>query len=217
MGLTRPDIDVVERKRALRREMSERRAGLSTEERRARHDAATARLLALAELGAVAGRTVGGYVALEAKGELDPVAALAGLAARGARIALPRVSAGDAPAGRLRFHVVPWGDGGGVALVPGPFGLREPPSTAPELAIDELAAVLVPGFAFDPAGRRVGFGGGYYDCALERRPGRARPITIGVAYDFQVVDRCPAEAWDVGVDVVVTDARVLRASEEGVA
>jgi len=72
MGLTPLDIDVVERKRALRREMSERRVGLSTEQRRARHDAATARLLGLSELAAVAGRTVAGYVALEAKGELDP-------------------------------------------------------------------------------------------------------------------------------------------------
>src|SRR5690349_9973848 len=119
MGLTPPDIQVVDRKRALRREMSERRARLSADDRRARHDAATARVLGLPELAAVAGRTVGGYVALEAKGELDPAAALAGLAARGARVALPRVNGGDAPAGRLRFHVVERaGD-----LVPGPYGL----------------------------------------------------------------------------------------------
>lgn len=223
MGLTRPDIDLAELKRALRREMSERRGRLSAADRHACHRAATSRLLALPELASAAGRTIGGYVALAGKGEMDPADSLAELATRGAHLALPRVlaSAGaaaavaspgvGATAARLRFHR--WEPG--ADLVAGPFGLLEPPASAPEVRVDELAVVIVPGVAFDGEGRRVGFGRGYYDGALGDESERARPVAVGLAYDFQVIDRCPEEPWDVRVDLVVTDQRVIRPAGAG--
>jgi 5-formyltetrahydrofolate cyclo-ligase len=73
-----------------------------------------------------------------------------------------------------------------------------------------LTVVIVPGLAFDPAGRRVGFGGGYYDGVIDdARAGGA--AIIGFAYDFQIVDRCPAGPEDRAVDAVVTETRVIRA------
>ena len=96
----------------------------------------------------------------------------------------------------------------------GRFGLTEPPETAPEIRAGALAAMIVPGLAFDAAGRRVGFGGGYYDGVIdEARAGGA--AVIGFAYDFQIVNRCPADADDRAVDLVVTDARVIRAAAAG--
>jgi 5-formyltetrahydrofolate cyclo-ligase len=203
--------DVTEDKRALRREMGARRVGLPEDEQRARSEAASARLLALPELGSIGGRelarTVAGYVA--AKGEIDPASALAGAAAGGATVALPRVADG-----RMRFHradfrpLLPERFG---PLVPGRFGLLEPAATSPEIPLEALDVVIVPGLAFDAEGRRVGFGGGYYDGAFGGAgTGSKRPALIGLCYDFQVVPRCPDGAGDVPVDVVVTDARVLR-------
>jgi len=196
--------DLPEQKRALRREMSAARAALPESERRARSESATARLLALPELAALAGagQTIAGYVA--ARGEIDPAPALMAAAAGGAAVALPRVAT-EAP--RLRFHRADAGP-----LTSGRFGLQEPGAAAPEVAPEELDVVIVPGLAFDPEGRRLGFGGGYYDGAFEGRgsgSGR-RPALIGLCYDFQIVARCPAGAGDVPVDLVVTDARVLR-------
>jgi 5-formyltetrahydrofolate cyclo-ligase len=191
--------------------MGERRAAISAGERRACSEAAATRLLALPELAALGGRpwSIAGYVA--AKGELDPAAALAEAAARGATVALPRVAA-EPP--RLRFHRAD-----AVPLVPGRFGLLEPPATAPEVPLDALDVVLVPGLAFDAAGGRLGFGGGYYDGAFgafgKTELSTRRPALIGLGYDFQVVPRVPAGAGDVPVDVVVTDLRVLRAAEVG--
>jgi 5-formyltetrahydrofolate cyclo-ligase len=196
--------DLTEEKRALRREMGARRAALPENERRARSEAASARLLGLPELASLGAgaraRTIAGYVA--AKGEIDPAPALATAAAAGAVVALPRVDSQ-----RLRFHRADAGP-----LVPGAFGLLEPAATAPEVPIDALDVVIVPGLAFDAEGRRVGFGGGFYDRTFGDREGAT---LVGFTYDFQVVPRCPADGRDVSVDVVVTDARELRPAAGG--
>jgi|HubBroStandDraft_6_1064221.scaffolds.fasta_scaffold257509_2 5-formyltetrahydrofolate cyclo-ligase len=183
--------------------MGERRAGLPAAERAARSNAAAARLLALPELADLAGRTIAGYVAV--KGELDPASALAQVAARGGRVALPRICA-EAP--RLRFHEI---EAGAVPPAPtGPFGLCEPDAARPEVSMGRLDFVIVPGLAFDAQGGRLGFGGGYYDGALATARGAGRPALIGLAYDFQIVDACPVGPGDRPVDLVVTEARVLR-------
>jgi len=199
--------DLTEDKRALRREMGARRVALPEDERRACSEAASARLLALPELAAANGLTVAGYVAV--KGEIDPAPALKALAARGATVALPRIGA-ESPL--LRFARADAGP-----LVVGLFHLPEPSASAPEVALDALDVVIVPGLAFDDRGRRIGFGGGYYDGAFgnDVSGDRARgAVLIGCGYDFQVVAHCPSSVLDVPVDLVVTDARVLRPARE---
>jgi 5-formyltetrahydrofolate cyclo-ligase len=182
--------------------MGAARAALPEDERSARSAAASARLLTLPELTALTAagpKTLAGYVA--AKGEIDPASVLEAAAAAGATVALPRVAT-EPP--RLRFHRADAGP-----LTPGRFGLREPSAAAPEIPLDELDVVLVPGLAFDAEGRRLGFGGGYYDGVFGAGSPR-RPALIGLCYDFQIVAQCPAGQGDVPVDLVVTDARVLR-------
>jgi 5-formyltetrahydrofolate cyclo-ligase len=195
--------DLLEEKRALRREMGKERAALSEEDRRLKSAAACARLLQLPELAGPGRRTVAGYVSLARHGELDPAPALDALAGRGDRIAYPRV-AGDAAA--LAFHLA-----ARAALVPGRFGLLEPPADAPAVPAAALDLVVVPGVAFDAAGGRVGFGGGFYDRTFQPdRLGGGRPALVGLCFDLQVVGRCPAGPLDVPVDLIVTESRVLR-------
>ena len=64
----------------------------------------------------------------------------------------------------------------------------------------------MPGLAFDARGVRLGRGAGCYDRGLARHPHAAR---IGLAYEMQVVPALPEAAWDVRMDAVVTEARVL--------
>jgi 5-formyltetrahydrofolate cyclo-ligase len=191
-------------KSALRKAMRAAREALDAEGRVSLTVAAVERLLELPAFARerLASRVIAGYVAVG--GELSPAGALAFVRDQGGTVALPRVT-DTAP--RLRFHTV----GADMRLRTGRFGLSEPPETAPEIRPGELAAMLVPGLAFDVAGRRVGFGGGYYDGVIEdARAGGA--AIIGFAYDFQIVDRCPAGDEDRAVDLVVTDARVIRAA-----
>lgn len=188
-------------KTALRQAMRAAREGLDADQRVARTVAAVERLLELPVFERLEGRLIAGYVAVG--GELSPAGALAFVRDQGGTVALPRVS--DTPP-RLRFHTL----GPEMRLRTGRFGLSEPPEAAPEVGVGALAAMIVPGLAFDAGGRRVGFGGGYYDGVIdEARAGGA--TVIGFAYDFQIVDRCPVGPDDRAVDVVVTDARVIRA------
>jgi 5-formyltetrahydrofolate cyclo-ligase len=191
--------------------MAERRERLSSPERARLSAAATARLIDLPELAPAraAGKTVSGYVALDGKGELDPALALVECRARGACVVLPRVSA-QVP--RLRFH-----RSDDATPPPGPagrFGLIEPDASAPEVAVEAIDIVILPGLAFDRAGNRLGYGGGYYDEVAGRLRAGGHGLLVGLGYDFQLVDRCPAGAGDVTVDCVVTDRQVVRCDRE---
>jgi 5-formyltetrahydrofolate cyclo-ligase len=120
---------------------------------------------------------------------------------RGKTLVLPRV---DATARVLVLHRVADLD---TDVLPGFRGIAEPSPRAPVVRPVEVDCVLVPGIAFDAAGRRLGYGGGYYDRLLpELRPGVPR---IAGAFDVQVVDTVPAGGHDAAVDVVVTPTRTL--------
>jgi len=196
--------DLAEQKRALRQRMRAARAAavIDADARVALTVSAVERLLSLPVFTQVEGRAIAGYVAVD--GELSPAGVLSYVADSGGIVALPRVS--DAPP-RLRFHTM----AACTRLRTGRFGLSEPPETAPEIAARDLAVMIVPGLAFDDGGRRLGFGGGYYDGVID--DARAGGVAvIGFAYDFQIVAEVPAGPDDRGVDMVVTDARIITAS-----
>lgn len=91
-------------------------------------------------------------------------------------------------------------------LVPGAYGVPEPPGEgARRVPLSAVDLVVLPGLAFDARGRRLGFGGGYYDRLLER----GGPVTVGVAFDCQLREALPEEAHDRPVELVLTEARCL--------
>jgi len=84
------------------------------------------------------------------------------------------------------------------SLVPGPRGLLQPGEPPRGVgAVARADAVLVPALAVDPAGRRLGRGGGSYDRALAR-VGPLVPL-IALVYDDEFVERVPVEGHDVPV------------------
>lgn len=71
-----------------------------------------------------------------------------------------------------------------------------------------IDVVVVPGLAFDMLGNRVGRSGGYYDRFVSRL--RRSAMTVGLAFDGQIIDEAPVLERHVRLDVVVTDRRVSR-------
>lgn len=78
-------------------------------------------------------------------------------------------------------------------------GIPEPLGDEP-VAEDPTALVLMPGLAFDPAGHRIGYGGGFYDRFLAMEP--LHP-TLALCYDFQMFPALETEEFDIPVDVVL--------------
>lgn len=142
------------------------------------------------------GATIGGYHAHY--DEADPALLLARLVELGCAVALPRVTATDAP---LEFHHVP----DGAVLEPGSFGIPEPLAHWPRAVPDVL---LVPLLAFDRHGHRLGYGGGFYDRTLAA----LKVPAIGIAYAGQEVSSLPAEAHDMALSFILTENGLLRFS-----
>ena len=98
-------------------------------------------------------------------------------------------------------------------LVKGKFGIMEP--AEPEwLGLDNVDFIIVPGLAFDAFGGRLGHGGGYYDRILK---GIDREVfKAGLAFDYQIYERVPMSANDVGMDIVVTEKWVFKSAGSAV-
>ncbi len=92
---------------------------------------------------------------------------------------------------------------------PGQFGIREPRPGCPEIPLERLGLILVPGVAFDLRGGRLGRGRGFYDRLLPEIHG----IKCGVAFDEQMVDAVPAGRLDVRMDFVLTPTRCVKVEE----
>lgn len=93
---------------------------------------------------------------------------------------------------------------------PDRWGLLSPPVDHAAW-LEDLAAidlVLIPGLAFDAQGRRLGFGGGYYDRFL----GRVGAVKAGLTYGCLFLPEVPEEPHDVRMDLVVTEAGIWRPS-----
>ncbi|EUJ41678.1 5-formyltetrahydrofolate cyclo-ligase [Brochothrix campestris] len=78
-------------------------------------------------------------------------------------------------------------------------GIEEPLPTAAVIDAATIDLLIVPGVAFNTAGYRIGFGGGYYDRLL----GIYRGTTISLAFSEQLVTELPVEAHDLPVQTVL--------------
>ncbi|MDO5704707.1 MAG: 5-formyltetrahydrofolate cyclo-ligase [Paracoccus sp. (in: a-proteobacteria)] len=168
-----------------------RRAALAA---RGGDDAAAARRLR-AVLVPFAGRVLAGYWPM--RGEADPLPAMA---AHDGPCCLPVVPGRDVP---LIFRA--WKPGG--PLDAGPLGTRHPPESAPVLTPQVL---IVPLAAFDAAGHRIGYGGGYYDRTLAGLRAAGPVTAIGFAFSGQQIARVPIGPFDQPLDLIVTDQATIR-------
>lgn len=81
------------------------------------------------------------------------------------------------------------------------FGILEPVD-APEIVPETLDLLIVPGVAFTRTGKRLGYGGGYYDRFLAKNV----YTTISLAMQLQLVSEeiLPIEAHDQRIQQILT-------------
>jgi 5-formyltetrahydrofolate cyclo-ligase len=184
-------------KLAMRRHVLADRDALPPSQRAAASDAIVARILARADFRSA--QTV--LVTLPFGSEWDTLAVVRAALAAGKTVAIPRV---DATRRMLELHAIadPERD-----VVAGYRDIPEPRPACARVAPEAIDLVLVPGVAFDREGRRLGYGGGYYDRLLPLLSRRA--VRVAGAFELQLVDRVPTAAHDITVDAVITESRAL--------
>ena len=70
--------------------------------------------------------------------------------------------------------------------------------------------MFIPFVGVDKNGYRLGYGGGYFDRALEKLNSHSqKPLIIGMGYDYQIVNDLFGESHDIKYDIVITETRVL--------
>ncbi|MEN9205633.1 MAG: 5-formyltetrahydrofolate cyclo-ligase [Thermostichales cyanobacterium DRC_bins_46] len=106
------------------------------------------------------------------------------------------------PDRQLAWHRYHRGD----ALAPNPWGIPEPLPTAPLLDPGLAECILVPALGCDHSGIRLGYGQGFYDRFLLQVPG----LRLAVIPDQALVPQLPRDPWDVPMQMIVTESRIVR-------
>ncbi|MEN0062613.1 MAG: 5-formyltetrahydrofolate cyclo-ligase [Myxococcota bacterium] len=181
-------MDLVAQKTAFRRRMRRMRAAVTRDILRAAARSIAENLATLPPLATAS--TVATYLAIRREIPTSP----AREALPHVRWAIPRIEANT---------MVMVEDAG--PRVEGAFGI--PTGSGPAIPVD---AVLVPGLAFDGSGRRLGWGGGFYDRYLAAN----KVFSIGLALDEAIVDDVPHDVRDQRVDLVVTPTQILRPAKD---
>lgn len=132
--------------------------------------------------------------------ELDPRPLIRRLSECGHPIGLPVVVAKGRP---LVFRA--WRPG--EVLEPAGFGTQVPCPRRPEI---RPRVLLVPMLAFDRAGYRLGYGGGFYDRTLAGLRAGGDALAVGLAYAAQEVDALPHDGNDERLDWIVTEAGAIK-------
>jgi 5-formyltetrahydrofolate cyclo-ligase len=193
--------DILQAKRELRARMKAWRAGLPAAEMAGAADAIAAHGLAFLP-GLAAGAIVSGFASLPEELRAWPL--LRRLHRDGCRLCLPVMQGKARP---LLFRAWAPGD----AMDSGVWGIAEPKSDRPALEPDVL---LVPLLAFDAVGRRLGYGGGFYDRTLRTLRARKPIVAVGLAYEEQRVDAVPHLDYDERLDWVLTPSGPIPCASE---
>ncbi|MBD2797620.1 5-formyltetrahydrofolate cyclo-ligase [Xenorhabdus sp. 18] len=95
-------------------------------------------------------------------------------------------------------------------LVRNCFHIEEPQLDVRQvLPISELDIMFIPLVAFDGTGQRLGMGGGFYDRTLAKWQ-QQHFYPIGLAHDFQLVEKLPSASWDIPLPEIITPEKVWR-------
>ena len=135
--------------------------------------------------------------------EIDPTPAMAEACAHGP-VGVPVIKAAATP---LKF--AQWAPDS--QMVSGAFGAMIPADPA----FFEPEILIVPLLAFNRAGGRLGYGGGFYDRTLEMLRAKRPTLAIGFAFAGQEHDDVPLERTDQPLDLIVTEQGIIDIPRTG--
>ena len=140
---------------------------------------------------------IAGYLPIRT--EIDPRPAMEFLHRAGRSICVPVVETSDQP---LRFRE--WSPCSN--LVKAAYGVAVPEKG---LWINPCV-IVVPLLAYDRNGRRLGYGGGYYDRTIAACRASHSAVAVGFAFSGQELECVPADDFDQMLDAVATECGIVQ-------
>ena len=184
------NMDIFERKRAIRRAISELKGGVDTEWKIQMSDIILSRLEEMESF-----KSSDSVLIYHALPDEVQTAAFLDRWCDAKQIVIPLVKGNDLILKKYdRFKIVP-----------GYKGIPEPTDDAITILPSEIDLAVIPGVAFDRCCNRLGRGKGFYDRLI---PSLKCPL-IGLGFDFQVVDQVPVEIFDRKLDMVITQSNLF--------
>ncbi len=176
----------------------QRRRALTPEQQGRFGQQAAARMLSFPPV--VMAHTVAVFLSFD--GELDTQPLIEQLWRAGKRVYLP-VLHPFSPSNLLFLHYHPQSK-----LVTNRLKIQEPRLDVRDvLPLSKLDVLVTPLVAFDEDGQRLGMGGGFYDRTLQNWQ-QHKILPVGYAHDCQLVEKLPAEKWDIPLPAVVTPSKI---------
>ena len=177
---------------ALRKQVAEARGGLSREKRESKSRDIERRLFSLPEFQSAS--AVMFFASF--RSEVDTLPMIRHALALGKRVILPKVKGKDLGLFEIRDF--------DKDIAPGAWGIPEPRESVPA-RIEDVDLMIVPGAAFDEHGNRLGYGAGFYDRLLPA----FRKMTVGLAFEAQILPQVPVSSYDIPVKKIVTEKRII--------
>ena len=191
------NVSVAERKKHLRAYAKAKRAGVVNRDVKEtllneQFDEAYLRLFQ-EDIGAGTRRTVFVYISFSSEAPTHRL--IERLLDLGHTVVVPRVEQGEMVAVRLPKDP--------TQFVRSDFGILEPIGERYE---KEIHLAVVPFLAVDKQGNRLGYGGGYDDTFLQKRP-HSKRMAFGFA--CQILQSVPTDEGDVTMQCIVTEEQTI--------
>lgn len=137
--------------------------------------------------------------------EVDTHALIKEWICEGKQVSVPCVVSADKAAKYM--HAVKISDFNEL-MAGGNYGILEPPlQECNIIAPNMFDVIIVPGSVFDFNKNRMGYGAGFYDRFLSKVSSECHKI--GICFDFQVLEKIPCDEYDVPLDLLVTEKRII--------
>ena len=143
----------------------------------------------------ISSKTIGGYYPYNH--EVNPIKILEKFEKLNFQISLPKIQK------QSQMNFFCWSNKDPLSI--NKYGIPEPTSNK----IVYPSVLLMPLVAFDKSFNRIGYGGGFYDRYIDKTKKNKKIITIGLAYSFQEVKRVPTNKYDIKLDFIVTEKKII--------
>lgn len=134
------------------------------------------------------------FIFISYKSEVDTRGIIEDILADGKKLLVPLVKGSEMIAVEVK---------GIDDLEPNKMGILEPKSGD---EVTDVDLTITPGLAFDKAGYRLGYGGGYYDKFFAK----VNTVRMGIGYSDQYVENLVHEDYDKALEYLLTEEGLIE-------